>query len=122
MHNAKVSITALFLVLALPAWPAKLVDAPPPPPMPEGLAEEDVRPAVAPAGTRMGLGKTLYRAHCLSCHESVAGMGARRGIRSLEDLRAEVSRRAADAKLQWSAVDLEAVASHLNDTHYHFTP
>lgn len=120
MRNTTTSVAALLLLLALPAWPAKLVEAPPPPPMPEGLPDEyETQPAAAET---MKPGQVLYENHCTSCHESVARVSLRRTLSSLPELREQVGRRADEARLQWSGEEVEAVVRYLNGRHYRFTP
>lgn len=107
----------------MPAWPAKLVEAPPPPPMPEGLPDEYEAQAKPPlAAEAMALGQVLYETHCTSCHESVVHVSTRRKAVSLPELREQVARRASEAKLQWSEQELEAVVRYLDGRHYQFTP
>ncbi len=122
MRNTTTPVAALLLLLALPAWSAKLVEAPPPPPMPEGLPDEyETQPQPAAPET-MKLGQVLYESHCMSCHESVARVSLRRTLGSLTELRVQVSRRAGEARLQWSGEEVEAVVRYLDGRHYRFTP
>ena len=122
MRNTTITVAALLLLSALPAWPAKLVEAPPPPPMPEGLPDEyEMQPRPATAET-MKLGQVLYESHCTSCHASVARVSVRRTLSSLPELREQVSRRAAEVRLQWSGEEVEAVVRYLDGRHYRFTP
>lgn len=122
MRNTTACAAALLLLLALPAWPAKLVEAPPPPPMPEGLPDEyEMQPRPAAPET-MRLGQALYESHCTSCHESVARVSLRRTLSSLPELREQVGRRADEARLQWSKEEVEAVVRYLDGRHYRFTP
>jgi mono/diheme cytochrome c family protein len=123
MRNTAAFMAALFFLLVMPAWPAKLVEAPPPPPMPEGLPDEyEAQPKPPLAAGVMGLGQVLYETNCTSCHESVARVSARRKAGSLPELREQVARRSSEAKLQWSKEELEAVVRYLDDRHYQFSP
>lgn len=124
MRTLAVSIVLLSALLSVPATAAKtkLVDAPPPPPMPDSVPDEDVVP-LAPAQPRtMGLGQVLYETGCTSCHESVAQIAARRTVKSLPELREQVARRSSDARLQWSSEELDAVVRYLDHSHYRFQP
>lgn len=122
MRNTAVSVATLLLLLTMPAWPAKLVEAPPPPPMPEGLADEYAPPPKPAAPESMGLGQVLYENGCTSCHESVIRVGTRRTLNSIAALREQVDRRAAEARLQWSIEEVEAVVRYLDSRYYRFNP
>lgn len=122
MRKRTTSVAMLLGLLALPAFAAKLIEAPPPPPMPEGLSDEDARPAAPPATAGMGLGQVLYENNCTACHESVARVSERRTLKSLPALREQVARRANEARLLWSGEEVEAVVRHLDSVHYRFKP
>ncbi|KAB2312887.1 hypothetical protein F8A87_04120 [Betaproteobacteria bacterium SCN2] len=119
MRAASITAAVLLLALALPAWTAGLVEAPPPPPMPEGPHEEYAGPL---ADTALRSGRVLYEANCTACHASVTRMGDRTSIRSPQELSAEVERRAQDAGLRWGPAEIAAVARHLDLMHYRFKP
>lgn len=117
--SSTAALLLLALALALPAWTTGLVDAPPPPPMPEGPHEEYAGPL---ADKALRTGQVLYEANCTACHESVMRIGGRTSIRSLPELGIEVERRAQDAGLRWSPAEIAAVVRHLDLMHYRFTP
>lgn len=124
MRNIGATLATL-LVLGLPAFAGKLVDAPPPPPIPDYLPEEDAVPA-EPASHEnivnetVGLGQLLYQTHCMNCHESVARIRNRQAVKSLPQLRAQVVHWAEDGRLQWSGEETEAVVRYLNDSFYRY--
>lgn len=124
MRTIAVLIVFLSCLLPLQASAAKpkLVDAPPPPPIPDSLPDEEVAPPKAATPPNMGLGQILYETGCTSCHESVAQIGTRRMVKSLPELREQVARRSTDAHLQWSKEELDAVVRYLNDSRYRFQP
>lgn len=121
-RHTTVSLALLCFLLSAPAWPGKMVEAPPPPPMPEGLSDADEMPArLEPATVEtQSLGQVLYENSCTACHESAAHISARRAVKSLSALRAEVAGRADGARLQWRADEVEAVVGYLNSRHYKF--
>ncbi len=68
----------------------------------------------------VSLGRLLYENHCTGCHESGVHIRARRAVRSLPELRKQVTRWSDHARLQWSEEEVEAVVRYLNDRHYRF--
>ncbi len=120
MRNTTALLAPLLLALALPAIAAKLVDAPPPPPMPDGPLEEDGLPQKNAASGIMSLGQALYESNCTNCHESVTRVSTRRTMRSLQELRDQVGRWAVVAKLQWNKEEVEEVVRFLDNRHYRF--
>lgn len=115
-----VLIALLSLCAAAPLHAAKLVDAPPPPPMPEGPDEEEAKPQKPALIEKPSRGQQLYENHCMGCHESVAYIRTRRHIKSLPELREEVSRWATYTNLPWGREELEDVVEYLNSRHYRF--
>lgn len=113
---------AALLLLSLPALAAPQVDVPPPPPLPAHELEGDGRarqPRLIETASR---GQLLYENHCMSCHESVAAIRARRTVRSQADLRAAVARWSANSKLPWGREEVEDITDYLNARHYRFAP
>ena len=95
MRNTTALLAPLLLALALPAIAAMLVDAPPPPPIPDGPLEEDGSQQKNAASGTMSLGQALYESNCTNCHESVTRVSFRRTMRSLQELREQVGCRKA---------------------------
>lgn len=119
MRDASISLALLLLVLALPAWPAKLIEPPPPPPMPDAQLEEDgsIKKPTPAASSR---GQQLYENHCMGCHESVQYIRGARQIRSHSALRSTVARWAANTNLPWGDEEIEEVARYLDSRYYRF--
>jgi mono/diheme cytochrome c family protein len=115
-----VLIALLSLCDALPLHAAKLVDAPPPPPMLEGPDEEVAKPQKPALIEKPSRGQQLYENHCIGCHESVAYIRARRHIKSLPQLREEVGRWASYTNLPWGREEIDDVVEYLNSRHYRF--
>jgi mono/diheme cytochrome c family protein len=67
-------------------------------------------------------GRALYETHCASCHDERLHERGRSVVHNLDELRAQVLRRAGQTQRQWSNEELEDVVQHLNATHYRFTP
>ena len=67
-------------------------------------------------------GKLLYETHCGDCHyERIHKRDPVRSlVRSYTGLQAEVARRAALTKQQFTIGDLEDIAEYLNRSHYRF--
>jgi mono/diheme cytochrome c family protein len=120
MRTATDILAALCLLLALPALAARLVDAPPPPPIPDMQLEEDGTPKKLPLIEAQSRGQLLYENHCTACHESVAAIRANRKVKSLSDLRAQVVRWAAISRLPWTQEEVDDVVRHLDRSHYRF--
>ena len=115
-----VHLLLISLGLSLPALAAKLVDAPPPPLIPEAELEKDgtpKKPALLETPTR---GQLLYENHCMGCHESVVYIRTRRLIKSLPELRAETGRWATYTNLPWGKEELEDVVEFLNSRFYKY--
>jgi len=64
-------------------------------------------------------GRLLYDTHCHACHSEQLHWRVARQAADWPKLLAQVRRWQAEAKLQWSDDDIEAVARHLNDSIYH---
>lgn len=114
------AILAVCLLLSLPVLAAKLVDAPPPPPIPDGEVERDGTPkakALPPAASR---GQQLYENHCMGCHESVDRIRTRPQVKTLSALRETVARWAANAQLPWGKEEIEEVTRYLGTRFYGF--
>jgi mono/diheme cytochrome c family protein len=121
MHMKKFTlISFLWLGLSMPALSAKLVDAPPPPPIPEAHLEEDGSPKKPPTADKVPRGQLLYENHCMGCHESVAQIRTRQQVKSIEALRTAVSRWVANTNLPWGKEEIEEVARYLGNQYYKF--
>jgi hypothetical protein len=112
----------LTLSLALPAAQGLALalpeaDKPGPPGQVMAPTSEATRPdrLPVPPGSR---GQMLYENHCMGCHESVLFIRERRDVKTLPDLRKEVSRWAAEAKAPWWDMEIDEVTSYLNRTYY----
>lgn len=66
-------------------------------------------------------GEMLYTNHCLSCHESVVHIREKRRAKSLDALRATVTRWSQELELNWSSREIEDVVLYLNIRYYHYT-
>jgi mono/diheme cytochrome c family protein len=65
-------------------------------------------------------GALLYETHCVECHTAQMHWREQRLARDWSSLRAQVRRWQANARLQWSDADIDAVTRYLNDTVYGF--
>ncbi|GAB4346147.1 MAG: hypothetical protein Kow006_04240 [Gammaproteobacteria bacterium] len=65
-------------------------------------------------------GEALYENHCRECHESNVHIRQRTRVRTLVDLRAQVTRWAGEVKLGWGFEEITDVAGYLNGRYYHF--
>lgn len=119
MRNIRIALAGLVF-LAMPAFAGKLVDAPPPPPMPDTLPEMEVAPPQPAIRESVGLGRLLYENHCTSCHESGVHIRSRHAVRTLPQLRETVVRWSEYARLPWREEEIEAVVRYLNDSFYHY--
>ncbi|HTS52249.1 MAG TPA: cytochrome c [Burkholderiales bacterium] len=63
-------------------------------------------------------GQVLYDNHCRMCHDSIAFKREGKIARNYEEVRAQVIRWQANTSLQWSAEDIENVASYVARTYY----
>jgi hypothetical protein len=76
--------------------------------------------AAAPAETSRGA--LLYQTHCIECHTAQVHWRSRHAVTDWASLVAQVRLWQSNAQLGWRDEDIEAVARHLNDLHYHFPP
>lgn len=121
MRTLRNSTALLCLMLSLPGFAAKLVDAPPPPPMADTEPEEEGKQPKPPAVIeKPSRGQQLYENHCTGCHESVVYIRSRRQARSLPELREAVSRWVSYTNLPWGREEAEEVVQHLNKSFYGF--
>ena len=76
--------------------------------------------AVTPAAGAQDLahGRALYEAHCVQCHAERLHERDASKVRSLDDLRAFVTRWSQATRQNFTAQDIEDVVQHLNATHY----
>ncbi len=65
-------------------------------------------------------GQELHEAHCTSCHSSEVYTRQDRRVKDLAKLHAQVGRCAQGNDLDWSAQDIDAVATYLNGSYYKF--
>ena len=65
-------------------------------------------------------GQLLYSTHCVECHTTQVHWRDQNLARDWESLKAWVRHWQAEARLQWSEDDVDAVARHLNETIYRF--
>lgn len=120
MHTKSASIAALVLLISLPVSAAKLVDAPPPPPIPDAQLEEDGTPKKPALPDTSSRGKLLYENHCMACHESGVHIRTHQNVKSMQALRAEVSRWARIANLPWGNDEIEEVTRFLGNQYYKY--
>jgi len=122
MHmNKFLMISLLWLGLSLSAGAAKLIEAPPPPPIPEVQLEEDGSPMTKPVqADKVSRGKLLYENHCTGCHESVTQIRSRQQVKSPESLRKAVARWVANTSLPWTSDEIEDVVRYLGSEYYKF--
>ena len=66
-------------------------------------------------------GQLLYENHCLVCHTSVVHIRDKRKAASLGAISNWVVRWSAELKLNWTADEINDVASYLNQRYYQFT-
>jgi hypothetical protein len=74
-------------------------------------------PLTLPAPSR---GQLLYDNHCMSCHESMVHIRNRQQVKSMQELRNQVTRWATYANLHWNKDEIEEVVRHLNTQFYKF--
>src|SRR4051794_34624473 len=77
-------------------------------------------PPQAQAESPASRGQLLYANHCVECHSTQMHWRDKRLATDWASLQAWVRRWQAEASLQWSDEDIDAVARHLNDTIYQF--
>lgn len=65
-------------------------------------------------------GDLLYATHCQACHTTQVHWREKRLARDWAGLAAQVERWQANARLGWSAEDVEAVVRYLNARFYRF--
>ena len=65
-------------------------------------------------------GALLYATHCVECHTTQMHWREQRQARDWSTLRWQVRRWQGEARLGWTADDINAVARHLTDTIYRF--
>jgi len=65
-------------------------------------------------------GELLYRTHCVGCHTTQVHWREKRLASDWTSLAAQVLRWQANAKLGWSAEDVDAVVGYLNAAFYRF--
>jgi mono/diheme cytochrome c family protein len=67
-------------------------------------------------------GALLYDTHCVACHTTEAHWRDKRQAADWQGVVAQVRIWQANAKLNWSEGDIEAVSVYLNRRHYHYPP
>jgi len=76
--------------------------------------------AQAQAPTATARGELLYSTHCQACHTTQVHWRDKRLATDWAGLAAQVERWQANARLGWSAEDVDAVARYLNARYYRF--
>lgn len=66
-------------------------------------------------------GQELYATQCLTCHAERVHQRDKSRIRTLADLRAEVTRWSRETRQRFSAEDIEDVVRYLDLSHYRLT-
>lgn len=120
MRTTRISIAALSLLLSVPVWAAKLIEVPPPPPMPDTPIEQDGTPQKPVKIDTPSRGQLLYENHCMGCHESVAQIRTRQQVKSHAALREAVARWATNINLPWGKEEIEEVTRYLGTQYYKF--
>ena len=72
------------------------------------------------AAAQSGRGELLYSTYCDACHTEQVHWREKKVATNWASLVAEVRRWQANAKLECSRDDIEAVARYLNALHYHY--
>lgn len=72
------------------------------------------------AAAQQGRGELLYTTYCDACHTVQVHWRAKKAATDWRSLVAEVRRWEANAKLEWSSSDVQAVATYLNARYYHY--
>ena len=72
------------------------------------------------ATAQSGRGELLYSTYCVGCHTERVHWRDRKIATNWAGLVAEVHRWQANARLEWSRDDIEAVARYLNTLHYRY--
>jgi mono/diheme cytochrome c family protein len=67
-------------------------------------------------------GRQLYENHCQACHSTLLHSGAKGRVKSLEELKSQVSSWSIHAAKDWSAEEVMDVTLYLNSSFYHFKP
>ena len=65
-------------------------------------------------------GNTLHDSRCTACHDSSVYTRPDHKIRSLDALRAQVTRCSQAAGANWNSNDISDVVEYLDQTYYHF--
>lgn len=63
-------------------------------------------------------GRALYETHCVQCHAERLHERDASKVRTLDDLRAFVTRWSRETRGNFTAQDIDDVVQHLNATHY----
>ena len=74
------------------------------------------------AAAQSGRGELLYSTYCDGCHTEQMHWREKKVATNWTSFVAEVRRWQANAKIESSGDDVEAVARYLNALHYHFPP
>lgn len=65
-------------------------------------------------------GEALYRNHCTECHESIVHIRDKPSARSIQQLRQQVIRWAAEINQEWGREEIGDVTAYLNANYYRF--
>ena len=76
--------------------------------------------AQAQAPPAVARGELLYTTHCQACHTTQVHWREKRLATDWAGLAAQVERWQANARLGWSAEDVDAVVQYLNARYYRF--
>jgi len=74
------------------------------------------------ASAQPGRGELLYSTYCNACHTIQVHWREKKAATDRRTLVAEVRRWQANAGLEWSTNDVDAVATYLNAIYYHYPP
>ena len=79
-------------------------------------APEDA-PAKQPVADRGGM---VYENHCCACHEANAHLRHQRKARTMDEIRAWVTRWSGELKLNWDSQTIDVVALYINRRYYQY--
>jgi mono/diheme cytochrome c family protein len=65
-------------------------------------------------------GELLYTTHCVACHGTQVHWRQKKLATTWDTLKAQVQRWQGVAGLEWSEIEIEEVARHLNETIYRY--
>jgi len=86
----------------------------------ESTSKSEAAPKLKSADIEKPHGQLLYETHCDACHDTSVHSRNPRKAKSLDDIKYWVTRWSKELKLDWSDVEIEEVAKHVNAKYYHF--